>query len=429
MSFQFFVLCFCFLVTSVGASGAAAAQLSDLAIPEGFGFSLMGGGSDADLDNMSAIGFKVARRDLGWSRIERQKGVYDFAATGYDAFVERCRKRGIRIIFILDYSNRLYEPKNSVQSEAGRQAFAAWAKAAAERYRGNGILWEIWNEPNFNFWQSDNPPRYGIRPTPVSAKDIADYCKLVETVAPVVRAADPSGLVLAPATSEIRLERGYEEECFRLGLLKWIDAFSVHPYRKQPPETVAGDYAMLRLLMRDHGREVPIVQSEWGYSLVNWDRSALTEETKAQYFIRTMLVSLYARVQVCVWHTLYDSKTNSARENGFGIMTADRKPNLGYTAAKALNAALNGYRFDRRLDLGLFTDNDFALRLVKNGSMAIAFWTMEERHQATLPVGPGEGVLVDWTGNRKPIAWQTDGLKIELSQSPQYLLVKPGTGQ
>lgn len=273
MSFQVCVLCFCFLVTFVGTSGAATAQLSDLTVPEGFGFSLMAGGSDEDLDNMSAIGFKVARRDLGWDRIERQKGVYDFANPGYDAFVERCRKRGIRIIFILDYSNRLCELKRSVQTEAGRQAFAAWAQAAAERYRGNGILWEIWNEPNFNFWQSDNPPRFGIRPTPVSAKDIADYCKLVETVAPVVRSADPSGLVIAPATSEIRLERGYEEQSFRLGLLRWIDAFSVHPYRRQPPETVAGDYAMLRLLMRDHGRELPIVQTEWGYSLVNWDRS------------------------------------------------------------------------------------------------------------------------------------------------------------
>lgn len=142
-----------------------------------------------------------------------------------------------------------------------------------------------------------------------------------------------------------------------------------------------------------------------------------------------MLVSLYARVHVCVWHTLYDSSTKNARENGFGIMTADRKPNLAYTAAKALNAALNGYRFDRRLDFGLFTDNDFALRLVRNGSVAIAFWTMEEQHEATLPVGPGEGVLVDFIGNRKAIAWQTDGLKLELSQGPQYLLLKPGTGQ
>jgi hypothetical protein len=403
--------------------GAEAAQLPDLVIPEGFGLSISGG-SDEDLDKMSAVGLKVARKDLVWESIERQKGVYDFATRGYDAFVERCRKRGIRIMFILDYSNRLYEPVRSVRTEEGRKAFAAWAKAAAEHYRGSGILWEIWNEPNFStFWRSDNPPRFGILPTPASTKDATDYCNLVGAVAPVVHAADPTGLVIAPATSEIRLERGYEEQCFRLGLLQWIDAFSVHPYRKQPPETAVGDYAMLRLLMRDHGRELPIVQSEWGYSRVNWDGSRLSEETKAQYLVRMMLSSLYARVPMCLWYTLYDGRTKNERENGFGIVAVDRKPNLSYTAARVLNTTLKGYRFDRRLDLGLFTDNDFALRFVKDGSEAIAFWTTEEQHQVTLPISPGEGTLSGWLGDASPVSWTTDGLKVPISSSPQYLLI------
>ena len=65
------------------------------------------------------------------------------------------------------------------------------------------------------------------------------------------------------------------------------------------------------------------MQGEWGYSLVNWDRTTLTEETKAQFLVRMMLTSLYADVRVSLWHTLYDMKTANERENNFGIMTVD----------------------------------------------------------------------------------------------------------
>ena len=84
------------------------------------------------------------------------------------------------MLYILDYSNKLYEEDRSVRTDEGRRAFAAFAEAAAKRYAGKGILWEIWNEANIKqFW------------TPKPNAD--DYCKLVEATAPRVRATDPSG--------------------------------------------------------------------------------------------------------------------------------------------------------------------------------------------------------------------------------------------
>jgi hypothetical protein len=399
----------------------AQGRLPDLVAPDGFGLHLMRWSSAEDLDNTVAAGFKVVRLGMGWSTVERQKGVYDFVTPGYDGMVQRCTDRGLRMMLILGSRNRLY---GSMRTEEARRGLAAYAKAAAQRYRGKNILWDIWNEPNFeSFWEVTGKPRYGIRPTPASKQDAADFCKLVEVVSPAIKSADPTGIVLAPGTSEIRLERGYEAELFRNGLLQWIDAFSTHPYQKQPPEAAVADYNALRLLMRKYGREVPIVQGEWGYSLVNWDGTTLSEETKAQYLVRMMLTSLYAGIPVSLWHTLYDMNTANRRENNFGIMSADHQPKLAYAAAKTLNTSLAGYRFAARLDFGLFTDYDYALRFTKGADVTIAFWTMEEKHMATLPVGPGEGVLVELAGNRKAIAWQTDGLKVELSQSPQYLVM------
>ena len=192
--------------------------------------------------------------DLAWGAVERKKGVYEFEKSGYDALTKGCSKRGIRILYILDYSNRLYESDRSVRTEQGRRAFAAFAEAAAKRYAGKGILWEIWNEPNIKqFW----------RPQP----SVDDYCKLVEETTPRIKKTDPSGLVVAPATSTIPFN--WLEQCFKKGLLKWIDVVSVHPYRPQAPETVIKDYARLRelitryalngdLTLREH-QKIPII--------------------------------------------------------------------------------------------------------------------------------------------------------------------------
>jgi len=195
------VLLLCGLVSPALGAGT----LPGLVIPDGFGVNVHFTGEPQDLDLIRDGGFRFIRMDLSWSHVERQKGIYDFESTGYDALTAGCAKRGIRIIYIFDYSNRLYESEQSIRTEAGRKAFAAFAEAAAKRYSGKGILWEIWNEPNIKqFWS----PQPGVE----------DYCKLVEAVAPLVRQADPSGLVVAPATSGIPF--GWLESCFKEGLLR-----------------------------------------------------------------------------------------------------------------------------------------------------------------------------------------------------------------
>jgi hypothetical protein len=200
-----------------------AESLPGPAIPDGFGINIHFTGLPRDLKMIADAGFKFIRMDLVWSRIEKTKGVYNFKGSGYDSLTLGCEELGIRVLYILDYSNELYESDRSVRTEAGRKAFADFAEAAAKRYAGKGILWEIWNEANIKQFWSPQP-------------SMDDYCKLVEAAASRIRNADPSGQVVAGATSQIPLE--WFEDCFKNGLLNWIDVLSVHPYRSQPPETV-----------------------------------------------------------------------------------------------------------------------------------------------------------------------------------------------
>ena len=102
---------------------------------------------------IAAAGFKFIRTDFVWRAIERTKGVYDW--TAYDELVGNLNKRGIRAIEILCYSSSLYEEAVNFtnpltdkvqQSPASPQhpesiaAFAKWAAAMAEHFKGSNIV-------------------------------------------------------------------------------------------------------------------------------------------------------------------------------------------------------------------------------------------------------------------------------------------------
>lgn len=389
---------------------AAAPKLPMITVPNGFGVNIHFRGEPRDLDLIVNAGFKFIRMDLTWEAVERKKGVYEFDKAGYDTLTEGCSKRGIRILYILDYSNRLYESERSVRTEQGRRAFAAFAEAAATRYAGKGILWEIWNEPNIKlFW----------KPQP----SIDDYCKLVKAAAKRIKKADKSGLVVAPATSTIHFK--WLEDCFKNGLLDLIDVLSVHPYRPHPPETVIEDYGKLReLIKRDapNGKNIPIISGEWGYSNINWNKARLTDEQQAQYLVREFLINLYQKIPVSIWYDWKNDGTSpDEREHHFGTVRHDLKPKTAYLAVKTLSSTLDGYAIVKRLRT--VSEKDFALLLKKGWNEAITTWTTGEEHQIILQCPAGKGTITDMLGHPKKISWLDDALKLTISQRPQYILI------
>ena len=400
------------LTAVVPAPAADVPSLPHPAIPNGFGVNIHFARQGRDLDLIAAGGFKFIRMDLSWSGVEKARGVYDFEKSGYDDLTKGCTERGINIVYIFDYSNKLYEEDRSVRTEEGRKAFAAFAEAAAKRYAGKGILWEIWNEPNLKqFWT----------PQP----SVEDYCKLVEEAAPRIKAADPGGQVVAGATSQIPMT--WLEDCFKAGLLKSIDVLSVHPYRSKAPETVVGDYAKLRELVKQHapaGKEIPIISGEWGYSNINWDKTRLTEQQQAEYLTRMFLTNLHQGIPVSIWYDWKNDGTDpNEREHNFGTVDHDLNPKAPYLALKVLSFMLAGYSIDRRLDLG--SEEDFALRLTNGQNEAIAFWTLGQKHTVVLPVDPTEVTLVGIYGGKVVINWKSEKLKLSAEQAPQYLLIRP----
>jgi polysaccharide biosynthesis protein PslG len=385
-------------------------------------------GHEKDLDMIAAAGFKIIRMDFVWQSTEKEKGVYDWSA--YDELTANLNKRGIRALYILDYSNPLYEEQTESKdpisgkitksvaaphNEESVAAFAKWAAAAALHFRGNNIIWEIWNEPNINFW----------RPAP----DVEQYNKLAAATCKAIRKAVPEAIIIGPATSQLPVP--FIEAFLASGITEYIDAVSVHPYRRYnlSPETVADDYNKIRELIRKYtpaGKaEIPIVSGEWGYSSSS---KGVSVETQAAYIVRMQLANLVYGIPFSIW---YDWKNDGPdpeeHEHNFGTVTNDLEPKPAYIAIKNMNDQLKDFTFLRRVDVKRI--NDFILLFRDDkGNKKIVAWTAEVPHNKILDeleISLSGITAKDWEGNELKVGTEKGKIAVNLGPFPQYISV-PG---
>lgn len=359
-----FALLFAALLAPVAVLASPKALPPPGQAPDSFGVNIHFTGAPArDLDAMQQAGFRWARMDFVWDAVEKTKGVYNFAA--YDSLLAGLAAHKMKPLFILDYGNDLYQ-QGSPRTPEARAAFAQFAAASASHYRGKPILWEIWNEPNGDFWKP--------------SANAEEYAQLALVTARAIRVADPGATILAPGTSGLPLP--FMETAFRDGLLKYIDAVSFHPYRGSNPETAAGDYADVRRLVAKYapGRDVPLVSSEWGYTTVS-----VSEQTQAQYLTRQWLSNLAEGIRVSIWYDWHEDGTDPKNgEHHFGTVRYDYAPKPAYIAAKTLTHALAGYTFVKRLSLP--SGKDYLLLLRRGQSVKLVAWTTGAAHPITLPL-------------------------------------------
>jgi hypothetical protein len=247
----------------------------------------------ADIPQVAEAGFDAVRTDLFWDRVEREPGRYDFAA--FDPFMDALQRHRLRPLLILDYGNPLYDGGRAPHTPEARAAFARFAAAAARRYGGRGVMWEIWNEPNVaGFWT----------PEP----DAAAYTALVAETAPVLRAVDPSGMVVGLSLGSCVWDRAFVRDAFAAGLLAHVDAVSLHLYPAPDAEGALAYFEELRAQMRAAGRERPIVCTEVGTQTHD-------ESRQWDYLARMTSAAIRAGLPLTIWYSFRDDE-----EGHFGMV-------------------------------------------------------------------------------------------------------------
>ena len=332
-----------------------------------------------DIRTTATAGFRIIRYDMTWEQVERVKGDYDF--TPFDRLVTQMVAKGIRPLFILDYGNSLYGER-AMRTEESRAAFARFAGAAAKRYQGKGVSWEIWNEPNTDrFWLPVSNPY--------------EYMKLVIDAVTEMRWEDPDAYIIGPGVAG--MDFPYLETLIKVGLLRYVDAVSIHPYRREAPETILPEYERLKQLIQQkqpQGKQIPIVVSELGYSAAAFRGD---EQLQARYLSRMFLINTFAGVDFTIWYDFRnDGPDPREGEHNFGLLRQDGTPKATINAAQEMSRQLGGRIFARRLTS---RPNDFLLEFMDGKSKScVVAWTTGKAH-ATKVEGQG---------------------RVELTQTPQY---------
>jgi hypothetical protein len=388
-------------------------ELPGPTVPEGLGVNIHFTTPRAgEMEMLAAAGFRVVRMDFTWAATEQEQGKYDFRA--YDRLLEALEPHRIRALWILDYANRFYDAGLSPRSAEGRTAFARWAAAAVRHFRGRGVIWEMYNEPNIQFW----------KPTP----NVDDYVKLALEVGKALRGAAPGETYVGPATSQIDFR--FLEACFQAGLLEYWSAVTVHPYRQKAPETALLEYDRLREMIARYappGKRIPILAAEWGYSSA-WKK--FDEVRQGKLLPRELLVNLAAGIPLSIWYDWHDDGPDSREpEHHFGTVRypyfAGRRPvydpKPAYRSAQTLARLLTGFQFERRIPVA--AADDFVLQFRRGEELRIAAWSTAAPHTARLAGLTGRFQVTDHLGKTLPeVQAQAAGLELSVDDAPLYLV-------
>jgi hypothetical protein len=375
-----------------------------------------------EMEMLSQAGFRWVRMDFVWARTEKQPGVYDFSP--FDRLLAHLDQFHLRALLILDYANPLYDQGRPTDTDAGRAAFARWAVAAVTHFRGRGILWEIWNEPNGAwFW----------KPKP----DAAAYAQLAETVTAAIHRAAPDEMVTGPALSCGRPwpnppETNFLDVVAASGVLPYWSAITVHPYLRTSPETYRSIYEVSRAVIAKHaapGQYIPILCGESGHHS-GAGRGGVDEITQGEYLTRTYLVSLLEGVPLTIWYEWRDDSANPADSEGnFGTVRHEYHdgtspvydPKPAYFAAKTYSSQLAGTRFVGRLTSD--SPDDYLLTFTgPRGPCVVAWTTAAARHPVTIPLPDGIYSDTAFDGKKLPsLRSQGGGVQVMLDGGPQFL--------
>ncbi|WP_158560688.1 sugar-binding protein [Paenibacillus contaminans] len=287
-------------------------------------------------------GAKNFRDEIPWEAVEYEKGQYRKPANR-DAYMQRTQQDGLKPFIILDYTNPFYDQNSTPYTDAGRQGYADYGKALLDLY-GNRIEWvEVYNEFNGGFGDRGNGPA-DSRPD--------YYYKLLKKTYETIKAARPDVTVVGMATAGTPL--GWMEEVFKLGGLQYMDAVSIHPYQSQrPPDGIVDAARNVQSLIRQYnqGQLKPLWFTEIGWPTYNGG-IGITENTQADYVVRTHVQALGEGVEKVFWYDLMnDGMKADYHEENFGLLRnandpqGQFTPKPSYAAYAAMTRELIGAQF------------------------------------------------------------------------------------
>ena len=304
---------------------------------------------------IAPLGIKRLRMQAGWAKIEKTKGVYDWA--WLDKIIDDAAKSGFEVWLETGYGNPVYEGGGGVTLSGGiptsavaLKAWDKWVDALVKRYKDKVKDWEIWNEPNFGDNEINLP---------------GDVAQLNIRTAEIIKRNQPEAKISGLAMGHIDLD--YADAFFKAihkqKRMHLFDNMTYHDYVYNPDSNY-GHVGELRRVLDKYAPQVKLRQGENGSpSFGGPGRGAIgdyewTELSQAKWNIRRMLGDLGHGIESSILGIIdmnYPKTGPITRMNVKGIIESDStkraiRPKMAYYAMQNV-AAVFDHSLQRLKDL------------------------------------------------------------------------------
>ncbi|HBX2729561.1 TPA: hypothetical protein MHU31_09910 [Klebsiella pneumoniae] len=297
------------------------------------------GTADEYVSLMKEYKFNSTRIDYYWSQIEKNKGVFDPRGNKIEDVIQKSKENGISPLIILGYDNGLYF-KGKPKTQQNYNDFANYAGWVTHHFKGVSNTFEIWNE-----WSTFKVSLQEGH----SQKSADDYFNLVKTASLNIKKNNPNARVIAGSFNPLRRdEKDWADKLINLGILNYIDGFSVHPYFFKnyevvnPDQVLSGIDAAQKEFKKIAGtdKDIPIYITEIGIPsnadfhgmnfndeyIANYSRTLISKAKKVPY------------IKGVWWYDLYDDGgSKKYSEHNFGVIDRNMKPKPTALSIKSLS--------------------------------------------------------------------------------------------
>ncbi len=344
-----------------GAEGYSAATPTD---PFGAYF-IYSGQQMVGGQQIAAAGATWAQFHIQWADIERQPGVYNWA--DLDARMSSAANLGLKSIVTVNGN-----PTWAAEWRCGPiypdhlVTFANFLHAAVARYSVapyHVLHWALYNEadngdPINNMWLGGC---WGAtHPNHAAGAGGAAYAAMLKAVYPAMKAANPnvqvllSGLAYDWFTPKGHFDPDFVNDIMAAGGGPYFDAINFHYFHAwQKSWTTADRYntglprkaQRLRQTVAAYGFVKPLIITELGHPTGAQDaeeNAKLSEDASARLVWQLNAQAMSAGIYPIIWFEAVDELWLPYRH---GLLYADLRPNLTYTAYQALTTELTGALF------------------------------------------------------------------------------------
>jgi hypothetical protein len=224
-----------------------------------------------------------------WPDLEPRRGAYQW--TKLDALVALAQQHGVEPVLVLGLTPTWasarpeevsdYGPGTSPAEPANIQDWTSYVTAVATRYRGRIRAFEIWNEPNCQYFSGN----------------VMDIFRLTQVAHDALKRVDPAIQVVSPSFMN---DPNYLDVFLGYGGGQYIDVLGYHFYTSPgPPEDMVPSVSRVKRVMANRGlATMPIWNTEIG-----WQSDNFVDDDQRMGFVgRTALINWALGIDRFSWY-------------------------------------------------------------------------------------------------------------------------------